>query len=83
MKPILAYAKSSPTHRLSVVIYHSQFCEIGPNKALFAPSYHPYTEALLWTVLIPDPSVERANIRLSGTVLSALNPPPGCHFHTR
>jgi peptide/nickel transport system ATP-binding protein len=65
------------------VMYLGQFCEIGPVEALFAPPYHPYTEALLSAVPIPDPSVERTSIRLSGRVPSALNPPSGCRFHTR
>ena len=65
------------------VMYLGQFCEIGSTEALFAPPYHPYTEALLFAVPIPDPSVERTNIRLSGTVPSALDPPSGCRFHTR
>jgi peptide/nickel transport system ATP-binding protein len=65
------------------VMYLGRFCEIGPTEALFAPPYHPYTEALLSAVPIPDPTVERTNIPLSGTVPSALDPPTGCRFHTR
>ena len=65
------------------VMYLGHFCEVGPTEVLFAPPYHPYTEALLSAVPIPDPSMERTNIRLSGTVPSALNPPSGCRFHTR
>ena len=65
------------------VMYLGQFCEIGPTEALFAPPYHPYTEALLSAVPIPNPDVERTTIRLSGSVPSALDPPSGCRFHTR
>jgi peptide/nickel transport system ATP-binding protein len=65
------------------VMYLGQFCEIGPVETLFEPPYHPYTEALLSAVPIPDPEAERTCIRLSGAVPSALNPPPGCKFHTR
>jgi len=64
-------------------MYLGQFCEVGPTEALFAPPYHPYTEALLSAVPIPDPTVERSNIRLAGAVPSALDPPSGCRFHTR
>jgi peptide/nickel transport system ATP-binding protein len=65
------------------VMYLGQICEIGPAEAIYAPPYHPYTEALLAAVPIPDPTVEQKHIRLSGTVPSALNPPSGCRFHTR
>lgn len=65
------------------VMYLGQFAEIGPAEAIYAPPYHPYTEALLSAVPIPDPSVEQKHIRLSGNVPSALNPPGGCRFHTR
>jgi peptide/nickel transport system ATP-binding protein len=65
------------------VMYLGQIAEIGPAEAIYAPPYHPYTEALLAAVPIPDPSVEQKHIRLSGNVPSALNPPSGCRFHTR
>ncbi len=65
------------------VMYLGQVCEFGPAEAIYAPPYHPYTEALLSAVPIPDPSVEQKHIRLEGTVPSALNPPGGCRFNTR
>jgi peptide/nickel transport system ATP-binding protein len=79
-------------HDLSVVRYFSddiavmylgQIVEIGPAEAIYEPPYHPYTEALLSAVPIPDPDAEQKEIRLGGNVPSALNPPDGCRFHTR
>jgi peptide/nickel transport system ATP-binding protein len=79
-------------HDLSVVRYFSddiavmylgQVVEVGPAEAIYSPPYHPYTEALLSAVPIPDPDAEQKSIRLSGNVPSALNPPLGCRFHTR
>lgn len=65
------------------VMYLGQIMEIGPAEAIYAPPYHPYTEALLSAVPIPDPSVKQKRIRLEGSVPSAMNPPSGCRFHTR
>jgi peptide/nickel transport system ATP-binding protein len=65
------------------VMYLGQIVELGPAEAIYAPPYHPYTEALLSAVPIPDPDAEQKEIRLSGNVPSALNPPSGCRFHTR
>ncbi len=79
-------------HDLSVVRFFSDYVavmylghvvEFGPAEAIYAPPYHPYTEALLSAVPIPDPAAEQKHIRLEGTVPSALNPPKGCPFHTR
>jgi peptide/nickel transport system ATP-binding protein len=65
------------------VMYLGHFVEMGPADAIYAPPYHPYTEALLSAVPIPDPTAEQKHVRLSGAVPSALNPPSGCRFHTR
>ncbi|SFM84762.1 ABC transporter ATP-binding protein [Thermodesulforhabdus norvegica] len=65
------------------VMYLGQIMETGPTDRIYQPPYHPYTEALLSAVPIPDPSVKQRRIRLEGNVPSALNPPPGCRFHTR
>lgn len=65
------------------VMYLGQIVEVGPSGAIYDPPYHPYTEALLSAVPIPDPKTEQKEIRLSGNVPSALNPPDGCRFHSR
>jgi len=66
-----------------MVMYLGKTAEVGPTEALFSPPYHPYTEALLSAVPVPDPTVQQARIRLEGPVPSALDPPSGCRFHTR
>jgi peptide/nickel transport system ATP-binding protein len=65
------------------VMYLGQFCEVGATEDLYSPPYHPYTEALLSAIPIPDPTLKRTDIRLSGAVPSALAPPSGCRFHSR
>lgn len=65
------------------VMYLGQMMEIGPAEAIYAPPYHPYTEALLSAVPIPDPKARQKRIRLEGAVPSAMNPPTGCRFNTR
>ena len=66
-----------------VVMYLGQVMESGPVAALFDPPYHPYTEALLSAVPVPDPSLRTTRIRLEGEIPSPLNVPPGCRFATR
>lgn len=65
------------------VMYLGQIVEFGPVSAIYPPPYHPYTEALLSSVPIPDPGARPNLLPLSGDVPSALDPPTGCHFHTR
>lgn len=65
------------------VMYLGQIMEIGPAEAIYAPPYHPYSEALLSAVPIPDPTAVQKHIRLEGNVPSAIDPPGGCRFHTR
>ena len=77
----LAVARSI-SHRVAVM-YLGQIAEYGPAEMIYAPPYHPYTEALLSAVPVPDPETEQKQIRLSGDVPSALEPPAGCRFHTR
>ncbi|MEP3297072.1 MAG: ABC transporter ATP-binding protein [Pseudoruegeria sp.] len=66
-----------------MVMYLGHVVEIGTTDQVFAPPYHPYTEALLSAVPIADTSIEKRNIVLEGDIPSAMNPPPGCPFQTR
>ena len=67
------------------VMYLGRFVEIGDEDDIYARPTHPYTQALLSAVPVPDPTLrgKRDQIVLSGDVPSPANPPPGCHFHTR
>ncbi len=65
------------------VMYLGALVETGPTQAVLAPPYHPYTEALISAVPVPDPRVRRDAIRLRGDPPSPSDPPSGCPFHTR
>ena len=65
------------------VVYLGRLWEEGEASRVFAPPYHPYTEALISAMPIPDPEIQQERIRLSGRVPSAMEIPPGCRFHPR
>lgn len=65
------------------VMYLGKIAEMADTEELFCDPQHPYTQALLSSVPIPDPAIQRKKIILKGNVPSPVNPPWGCRFHTR
>ena len=80
------------SHNLSVVehvsnriavMYLGKIVEISPSAMLYQNPHHPYTKALLSAIPVPDPTYQKKRIILQGDIPSPIQPPPGCHFHTR
>jgi len=65
------------------VMYLGKIVEQGPTEDIIKKPLHPYTEALLAAVPVPDPTARRTEVVVKGEVPSAINPPSGCRFHTR
>lgn len=65
------------------VMYLCNFVEVGEKEKIYSNPMHPYTQALLSAVPVPDPTAKRERILLEGSIPSAHKPPTGCKFHTR
>jgi peptide/nickel transport system ATP-binding protein len=65
------------------IMYLGKLCEVGPLKDVYQTVLHPYTQALLEAVPVPDPTHRRTQPMPPGEIPNAINPPSGCHFHPR
>lgn len=70
------------SHRVAVM-YLGEIVEIGPTERVYNHPAHPYTEALLSAVPVPDPTAQRTRVILTGDLPDPTNPPDGCTFHNR
>ena len=65
------------------IMYLGKIMEMGPVEKVVSEPLHPYTRALINAVPVPDPSILRSEVVIKGEIPSPINPPSGCHFHTR
>ena len=65
------------------VMYLGRIVELGDTRRIFSAPRHPYTQALMQAIPLPEPGLRRERVLLGGDVPSPLDPPPGCHLHTR
>src|SRR5258708_25874608 len=65
------------------VMYLGKLVEVGTSRQICTEPKHPYTQALLSAVPIPDPAARKQRVILAGDVPTPINPPAGCRFHTR
>jgi oligopeptide/dipeptide ABC transporter ATP-binding protein len=64
-------------------MYLGKIVELADTEELYKNPLHPYTQALFASIPVPDPTVKRGRVVLTGEVPSPVNPPPGCRFHSR